>query len=118
MKIIDLLVKTSESEDPPKKIKYKNHIWYYDKMTQDYCRNDTDGLYVYLFQNLFQSETDIFINDEIEIIEEPKKIEKITIREKTLGFPNGEWVPRNMDKAFAIKINELIDEINKMKEGK
>lgn len=48
-------------------------------------------------------------------IEEPKKIEKITVREKTLGFPNGEWTARNMDKAFAIKINELIDEINNLK---
>ena len=55
--------------------------------------------------------------DEIEkYIEEPKKIEKITVREKTLGFPNGEWTARNMDKAFAIKINELIDEIDNLKE--
>ena len=49
-------------------------------------------------------------------IEETKKIEKITVREKNLGFPNGEWTARNMDKAFAIKINELIDEINNLKE--
>ena len=49
-------------------------------------------------------------------IEEPKKIEKITVREKTLGFPDGEWTARNMDKAFAIKVNELIDEINNLKE--
>ena len=27
-----------------------------------------------------------------------------------------EWTARNMDKAFAIKINELIDEINNLKE--
>lgn len=45
-------------------------------------------------------------------------IEKITVREKTLGFPNGEWTARNMDKAFAIKINELIDEINDLKKEK
>lgn len=56
------------------------------------------------------------LNEDVEIIEEDKKIEKITIREKTLGFPNGEWTARNMDKAFAIKINELIDEINNLKE--
>ena len=48
-------------------------------------------------------------------VEEDKKIEKITVREKTLGFPNGEWTARNMDKALAIKINELIDEINNLK---
>lgn len=39
----------------------------------------------------------------------PKKIEKITIREKTIGFLNGEWTARNMDKAFAMKINEIIN---------
>ena len=53
-----------------------------------------------------------------EVIEEDKKIEKITIREKTIGFPNGEWTARNMDKAFAYKINALIDELNKLKEEK
>lgn len=115
MKIIDLLVKTSESEDPPKKIKYKNHIWYYDKMTQDYCRNDTDGLYVYLFQNLFQSETDIFINDEVEIIEENKEIEKLEFEEGKVDDKLflAKYITHNRK-----KINELIDEINKMKEGK
>lgn len=58
------------------------------------------------------------LDNEVEIIEEDKMIEKITVREKTLGFPNGEWTARNMDKAFAIKINELIDEINNLKKEK
>lgn len=111
MKIIDLLVKTSESEDPPKKIKYKNHIWYYDKMTQDYCRNDTDGLYVYLFQNLFQSETDIFINDEVEVIEEDEKIEHCK------GYEDFDCMDELIEH-LREKIDILIDEINKMKEGK
>ena len=45
------------------------------------------------------------------------KIEKIIINNNTLKFPNGggQWTARNMDKAFAIKINELIDEVNKLK---
>ena len=111
MKIIDLLVKTSESEEPPKKIKYKNHIWYYDKMTQDYCRNDTDGLYVYLFQNLFQSETDIFINDEVEVIEEDEKIEHCK------GYEDFDCMDELIEH-LREKIDILIDEINKMKEGK
>lgn len=44
-------------------------------------------------------------------LEEEKKIpEKITINENgTIGFPNGQWTARNMDKAFAMKINEIID---------
>lgn len=46
-----------------------------------------------------------------EILEEEKKIpEKISINENgTIGFPNGQWTARNMDKAFAMKINSIID---------
>lgn len=100
----------------PKKIKYDDKIWAYNNDSQDYCNfNETNDLFGNLFNRLA---TNDFINNEVETIEEPKKIEKITVREKTLGFPNGEWTARNMDKAFAIKINELIDEINKVKESK
>lgn len=57
----------------------------------------------------------IELNDEVEIIEEDKKIEKITINDNgTIGFPNGQWTARNMDKAFAMKINEIIDKLNEM----
>ena len=56
----------------------------------------------------------------IEIInekEENKKIEKITLNDDgTLGFPNGCWTARNMDKAFAIKINEIINKLNSIEQ--
>ena len=43
-------------------------------------------------------------------LEEKKIPEKITINDNgTLGFPNGNWTARNMDKAFAMKINSIID---------
>lgn len=97
----------------PKKIIYKNVTLEYDKENDDYYRYYGKGLFEYLFTcKIF------FLNNYVEIIEEPKKIEKITIREKTLGFPNGEWIARNMDKAFAIKINDLIDAVNQLKENK
>lgn len=42
--------------------------------------------------------------------QENKIPEKITINQNgTLGFPNGQWTARNMDKAFASKINSIID---------
>ena len=96
----------------PKKIIYNNIALEYSESCEDYYRYYDSGLFEYKFTNCVN-----FLNDEVEIIEEDKKIEKITVREKTLGFPNGEWTARNMDKAFAIKINELIDEINKLKEN-
>lgn len=94
----------------PKKIKYGNIILEYDEKYEDYYKYFDKGLFEFEFENDIQ-----FLNDEVEVIEESKKIEKITIREKTLGFPDGEWTARNMDKAFAIKINDLIDEISNLK---
>ena len=109
IKVIDLLNKIANDEEVPKKIKWQGQIYEYS------CSNR------FYYQNSWSMYRDFYtegncLNDEVEIIEEPKKIEKITVREKTLGFPNGEWTARNMDKAFAIKINELIDEINNLKE--
>ena len=97
----------------PKKIKYKNNIYEYDGETQNYCSPIN-----MVWDFLIGKDIVALLDDEVEIIEEPNKIGKITVREKTLGFPQGEWTARNMDKAFAIKINELIDEINNLKEKK
>lgn len=109
IKVIDLLVKYANEGEEKRKVRYNKttDVW-----------DENDFLYnVYIeFGNRNIEQVIEFLNDEVEVIEEQKKIEKITVREKTLGFPNGEWTARNMDKAFAIKINELIDEINNLKE--
>ena len=110
IKIIDLLNAIAEGKELPEKFMYKGHLYYRQK-TKGICYR-CDELNE-IFEECFVFED---LNDTIKIIEEPKKIEKITVREKTLGFPNGEWTARNMDKAFAIKINELIDEIKILKE--
>lgn len=113
MKIIDLLNKIANGETLPKKICYDDIIYILiDNGIYSWYKNE-EGNEGFL-DNV--SNVKDFLNDEVEIIKEPKNIEKITVRERTLGFPNGEWTARNMDKAFAIKINELIDEINNLKE--
>lgn len=121
MKIIDLLVKISQGERMPKKIKYEDYVWEYDKVAKDYYRNDIDEEYIYLFQELFKKETGFFINNEVEIIEENKKIEKIKI---LIDDINTEYVANDKgeklsysksDLMFADRINELIDEVNKLK---
>ena len=104
-------------ENPPKHIKVYGEDWYwndYDGYVTKESLKTTPDAQSYLMDRY---RTFMNLDKEVEIIEEPKKIEKITVREKTLGFPNGEWTARNMDKAFAIKINELIDEINNLKES-
>ena len=110
IKVIDLLNAIADGKELPEKFMYKGHLYYRQK-TKGICYR-CDELNE-IFEECLVLED---LNDTIEIIEEPKKIEKITVREKTLGFPNGEWTARNMDKAFAIKINELIDEIKNLKE--
>lgn len=121
MKIIDLLVKISQGERMPKKIKYEGYVQEYDKVAKDYYRNDIDEEYIYLFQDLFKKETSFFINNEVEIIEENKKIEKIKI---LIDDINTEYVANDKgeklsysksDLMFADRINELIDEVNKLK---
>lgn len=109
IKVIDLLNAIADGKELPEKFMYKGHLYYRKKMKGICYRCDELNE---IFEECLVLED---LNDTIEIIEEPKKIEKITVREKTLGFPNGEWTARNMDKAFAIKINELIDEINNLK---
>lgn len=112
VKVIDLLNAIAGTGIIPQRIYYNGNVYEYDGETQNYYKSLN-----FTKDWLIGEDITALLNDEVEIIEEPKKIEKITVREKTLGFPNGEWTARNMDKAFAIKINELIDEINNLKEN-
>ena len=123
IKIIDLLNKISNGEKIPKKIKYKNKIWEYDEYSNDYKSE-----YTWLFGKLFDYKRTIeFINDEIEILDEPKKIEKLPYYslEKIQKSKNkDEWYENRLEllekriNDYHNKINELIDEINNLKENK
>ncbi len=115
MKIIDLLVKRANGEELPKKIKYRSKEWQYTstvKGTGYQYYSDGYEEWKTLQQQVYLEE---HLNDEIEIIEEDKKI-------KQLEFEEGEIE----DKLFLAryithnraKIKELIDEVNKLKEGK
>lgn len=112
MKIIDLLVKISQGEKMPKKIKYEGYVWEYDKVVKDYYRNDIDEEYIYLFQDLFKKKTGFFINNEVEIIEEDKKIIRLEFEEGNIE--DKLFLARYITHNRA-KINELIDEVNKLK---
>ena len=103
----------------PKKIKYGNIELEYDEECEDYYSYYGGGLFEYKFGNCKD-----FLNDELETIEETKKINKIRIDYNSI----------NIDKAFetgtttffrekdieifqclSSKINELIDEIQNLK---
>jgi hypothetical protein len=112
MKIIDLLVKISQGERMPKKIQYEGFVWKYDKVAKDYYRNDIDEEYIYLFQDLFKKETGFFINNEVEIIEEDKKIEFEEIEELTCGTYDFEKRTIN---SLIKNQRKLIYEVNRLK---
>ena len=112
MKIIDLLNRIANEEELPKKIKYGSKIWEYEEASDDYKSGN-----LYLFEDLFDcTKTSDFINDYIEIFEEPKKIEKIPLP----SFD--EFKKMSAEERYVITakeydlLNELIDEINNLKE--
>lgn len=112
MKIIDLLNKIANGEEVPKKISAFGEIFYLkdsDYFTNDGC-DYLLGDYVTFYE----------LNTEIEIIEEPKKIEKVNtyvICDSDFNS-KGEFslkATEIIDKAFeeySHKINEIIDYIN------
>ena len=121
IKIIDLLNKIANGEEVPEKIKYKNEIY------KRYQNISTNNLYYYQVPNkckflIDQLSSAIDLLDEVEIIEEPKKIKKIEMYQDEEGhyFLNkqGRKVYVNCDEIdFMVdKFNELIDEINNLKE--
>lgn len=104
----------------PKKIKYEDEIWEYSKMSEEYysCKNGR----ILIGDLFFNYKIPTFINDEVEIIEEDEKIEKISWSEKEslagdfTASKKQEILARRTEKLKA-SLNELIDEINKMKES-
>ena len=105
IKIIDLLNKIANEEKIPKEIKIlsNNEEFELDKYINDY--KGKNGYF--LFGECLASTLNIkrFLNDEVEIIEEEKEIEKIDISE-------GVSVAH-----CAYKINELIDVVNEIRRG-
>ena len=102
-KVIDLLNAIAEDKELPEKFMYKGHLYYRQK-TKGICYR-CDELNE-IFEECLVLED---LNDTIEIIEEPKKIKRLDIDFK-----------KNDDEIvyleFESKINELINEINNLKE--
>lgn len=103
----------------PKKIRYNNEIWELNDNNEYENNNYDKSLLEKLVYELYTLE---LVNDEVEIIEEPKKIEKISWREKESLAGNftanekQEILARRTEKLKS-SLNELIDEINNLKEN-
>lgn len=103
MKIIELLDKMATGEISTKaKVKYGN---------ARYKHKNWESLDYYIYQEFgkrCESEIKDFLNDEIEIIEEPKKLEHCLKSDRFL-------CDKDEIEHFRTKIDELIDEVNKLK---
>ena len=102
IKVIDLLNAIAEGKELPEKFMYKGHLYYRQK-TKGICYR-CDELNE-IFEECLVLED---LNDTIEIIEEPKKIEKIDF-----GTLNTQ---KEKNRAMKDAINKLIDEINNLKD--
>ena len=94
----------------PKKIVYNGIRLEYDEECEDYYRYYGGGLFEHKFENCVD-----FLNDEVEILEETKKIEKLNDKLGLFGDGNTQKIINELNYTRTI-INELIDEINKLKE--
>ena len=112
-------------ENPPKHIKVYGEDWYwndYDGYVTKESLKTTPDAQIYLMDRY---RTFMNLDKEVEIIEEDKKIEKLEIEkdENTENyFIRNEYGTKcyltKHSKIIASKINELIDEINNLKEEK
>ena len=114
IKIIDLLVKIANDEEVPEKIKIKNVIYEYRGCM--YCTEKAN--YQDIEDYLFGKWNFNILNKEVEILDEQKKIKKI---KQLNNVANCKELIELEDKQqinnhiLKNKINELVDEINKLK---
>lgn len=104
MKIVDLLVKIANKEEVPYKIKYNGNIYEFDGETQNYLRHVNLGM-----DFLIEEDIVCLLNDEVEIIEESKKVEILKhIPNDVIQDLDRAICPENV-KCIAHKVNEIIN---------
>ena len=110
----------------PRKIKFRNEIYEYKNNIEDgfidYVGIEKEtNVNFYLSSYIGNNYISDIFTDEVEIIEEPKKIEKIKSNgDEFYSDYIDTWISKNKNDAYCEflmnKINELIDEINNLKE--
>ena len=108
IKIIDLLNKIANNEEVPEKIMFDEWLYIYNEREKTYYDEED--------RTLWQSYNFKILTDEVEIIEETKKIEKIARCDSIKMTHYGElYKPTENEEILRIKINDLIDKINNLK---
>ena len=114
IKIITLFNKIANNEKVPKHIILNNVVFHYDDNVQDY-EKDFEYLFRDSFSNFGRSEDFLNIEvEEVEIIEEEKEIEKIG---KIYDGFTDSYYDTCLETTIK-KVDELVDEVNKLKKEK
>lgn len=111
IKVIELLNKIANGEDVPEKIKYNGIIYLREKnvlIGKMYYEDELGTLLLEKINNVCE------LDNEIEIIEDDEKIEKLPVKTPCI-LPNRtdteiSHIPDNLE--LTVKINEIIDYIN------
>ena len=118
MKIIDLLNKIAKGKEVPNTIKYKDRIYKledtYDEVYKKMYFSKEEYYSVALGGRAEDGNFVYHLYDEVEIIEEEKEIKHINIQ----YWRDDEYTPEERINVCMTTINELIDEINKLKRDK
>lgn len=115
IKIIDLLIAIAGAGIGaiPQRIYYNGNFYEYDRETQNYYKSLN-----FTKDWLIGEDITALLNDEVEIIEEQKKIKKLDLDgyydDNSYCECKSEWC--SSEDVLVVKINEIIDEINKLKE--
>lgn len=117
IKIFDLLNKIYNNDNIPKRILYDNQVWRYNDATNDF-KNEADGSYLFIDYISFYSTIKDFLESELEIIAEPQKIEKLCEYNRDLYVltddPDLKIKYSDDYNNIAVRINEIIDVVNKL----
>ena len=117
MRIIDLLDKIANGEEPPKKIIFRDVIYQYAEEDKDYYNNECDGLFDYyeitdiINEVVLLLETTITYNQDKEIIKE--YVDDYILNPDKIEYLNIEKDRYNAEKLFN-KINEIIEKVNNL----
>lgn len=110
IRVIDLLNKIANGEEVPKKFRFNGYT--YQLTNGKYLDEENDSILSNINYDLSN------LNDEVEIIEEQKKIKKLDLDgyydDNSYCECKSEWC--SSEDVLVVKINEIIDEINNLKE--
>ncbi len=122
IKISDLVNKVINREEMPKKVLFDGNIYKWCNDIGDYRKNGWGTCLMIrdIFNNFdrYGSFYNMLFED-VEIVEEKKKIEKIARCDSIKMTHYGElYKPTENEEILRIKINELIDAVNELKRDK